>query len=202
LFGEEPMQELKRKVIRLVKNKTSLPMLCTHNLNDEGGDPILNGFRSHGLLNRQEDRVKVVLYPIYLTGADRLLDLTYYEAMTGSHLGVFPSYYEPWGYTPLEAAGLGVVAITTDCAGFGRYITQKSALSPYPGVYVLNRLKNSYNESVEQLSRILFEYCNFTKQERIENKIQARRIASYADWKLLIDNYIRAHNLAVGKVWN
>lgn len=201
LLGENLVQKNKKKVMKFKKQGT--PPVCTHDLYDEDKDLVLNGFKQAGLLNKKEDRVKVVFYPIYLTGADRLLDTGYYESMQGSHLGVFASYYEPWGYTPLEAGALGVASVTTDLAGFGRYIRGKTRVTRYPGIYVLDRFgKSNDNDVVDQLTQIMYDYTKFTKQERIENKIQAMKLAALADWKILIENYIRAHNLAVEKVWN
>jgi glycogen(starch) synthase len=168
-------------------------------LQDEQNDSIIKALNEAGLLNKKEDRVKVVFYPIYLTGADRLLDLGYYECMQGSHLGIFPSYYEPWGYTPLEAAALGVSSVTTDLAGFGRYINEKSAQNKNPGIFVLKRLGKKDDEVVEELANALYYFSSLSKQERIKNKMEAQRLATLADWEVLIKNYIEAYNLAVKK---
>ena len=97
LLGPDVVQENKKQILKLTK-RSGNPLLSTHDLHNGGEDLILQGFRQNNLLNKEEDKVKVVFYPIYLTGADRLLDTTYYESMQGSHVGVFPSYYEPWGY--------------------------------------------------------------------------------------------------------
>ncbi len=201
LLGPEVVQENKKKILSFLK-KTGDPPLSTHDLYNEDKDLILQYFKQYNLSNKKEDNVKVVFYPIYLTGADRLLDTTPYESMQGSHLGVFPSYYEPWGYTPLEAGALGVVSVTTDLAGFGRYIRSKTGVTQYPGIFVLDRLGKSDDEVVDQLAQIFYDYAKLTKQERIENKIEAQKLAALADWKILIENYIRAHNLAVEKTWS
>ena len=118
--------------------KKGTPPLITHDI-QQYGDQIVNLLLESGLDNKEDDKVKMIFYPIYLTGADSLLDLNYYESMQGGHLGVFPSFYEPWGYTPLEAAALGVSSVTTDLAGFGKYI-QKKGKKKYPGVFVLKRM--------------------------------------------------------------
>ncbi len=201
LLGEETVQEINKGIIRLNKYTGKTPPLSTHYLNNEDQDAIMQSFKKFGLTNKKEDKVKVVFYPLYLNGADRLLDLTYYESMTGSHLGVFPSYYEPWGYTPLEAGALGVASVTTDCAGFGRYLLEKAAVTRYPGIHVLKRLNESDDKVTDELTNILYDYSTITKHERIEHKIRAKRLASLADWKILVENYIKAHNLALEK-WN
>ena len=129
------------------------------------------------------------------------MNLNYYEAMQGSHLGVFPSYYEPWGYTPLEAGALGVSSVTTDLAGFGRYFCAECMQEDTPGIYVLKRLNKSDEDVVSQLADVMFKLANFSKEERTANKLQARKVASMADWKIFVKNYIAAHDLAVERVY-
>ncbi|MFH1510281.1 MAG: glycosyltransferase, partial [Candidatus Woesearchaeota archaeon] len=149
LLDPEVLDDIQRKVLKL--KKQGLPHLATHDLQDEANDPIVNGFKESNLLNKKEDRVKVIMYPIYLTGADGLLDISYYESMQACHLGIFPSYYEPWGYTPLESAALGVPAVTTDLAGFGRFISQE--IKPMqPGIFLLHRFNKTDREVVSELT--------------------------------------------------
>ena len=177
--------------------KKGTPPLITHDLRDYE-DPIVDLLLKSGLDNMEDDRVKIIFYPIYLTGADGLLDLTYYESMQGCHLGVFPSFYEPWGYTPLEAAALGVSSVTTDLAGFGKYIIRKKQRK-YPGIFVLRRIDKTDDGIIKDLSQFMYRFTNFSKQERVKNKIEAKKLAGLADWKRLVANYIQAHNMAVGK---
>jgi glycogen(starch) synthase len=197
LFDEDFLQELKPKLKRLMRK--GAPTLSTHLLYDEDKDAIMNALRSAGLDNSQDDVVKVIFYPIYLSGADGLLDTSYYESMQGAHLGVFPSYYEPWGYTPLEAAALGVSSLTTDLSGFGQYICKECSQGKYPGIFVLPRFKKSEDEIVNALTDMMLQFAHFSKKERTENKIMAQKIAATADWKLFIERYIEAHNKAVEK---
>lgn len=198
LFDDEFLTEMKIRVARFVKNGS--PPLLTHDLYDEN-DLILKAIISANLKNEEQDPVKIIYYPIYLSGADGLLNLNYYEAMQGSHLGVFPSYYEPWGYTPLEAGALGIASITTDLAGFGRYFCSECLQSNTPGIFVLKRLNESDDDVVNQLVDVMYKFANLSKEERIANKMQARKTASMADWKIFVNNYIEAHNLAVEKVY-
>ena len=173
------------------------PALCTHYLYNEEDDSIIKGFNEAGLTNTKEDKVKVICYPVYLDGNDNLLSLKYYDALQGCHLGIFPSYYEPWGYTPLESAALGVTALTTDLAGFGRFIQNK--LNDKGGMYILKRFNRSEEEEVEDFAKILLEYSKLTHNERVQQKIKAKELAMHADWKVLVENYIKAHNLALQK---
>ncbi|MBW3023093.1 hypothetical protein KY308_03240, partial [Candidatus Woesearchaeota archaeon] len=208
VFSRDFLAEVKRKVLRFNKEGKKIP-LCTHDLYDEQNDPIINLFYQTGLDNLADDRVKVVFYPTYLTGADGLLDLSYYEAIIGGHLGVFPSIYEPWGYTPLEAGALGVASVTTDLAGFGQFINKSRPKDicdadhcdprREQGIFVARRKGKSDDDTVEELYNILHYYSTLNKSQRIDNKIEARRLAALADWKILIQNYVKAHNLALKK---
>jgi glycogen(starch) synthase len=122
LFSDAFHYQMKKKMLEFKKKGN--PLIVTHNVIDKN-DIILKTLKKAGLNNSVKDKVKVIYYPIYLTGADGLIDLTYYDAIIGCHFGIFPSYYEPWGYTPLETAALGVSSLTTDLSGFGKYILKK-----------------------------------------------------------------------------
>jgi len=198
LFDDEFLTEMKIKVSRFVKKGN--PPLSTHDLYDEN-DIILKSITAANLMNGEHDPVKIVYYPIYLSGADGLLNLNYYESMQGSHLGIFPSYYEPWGYTPLEAGALGVSSVTTDLAGFGRFFCTECQQSDTPGIYVLRRLNKSDDDVVNQLADVMFNFAGLSKEDRTANKLQAKKVASMADWKIFIKNYVDAHNLAMDKVF-
>jgi glycogen(starch) synthase len=197
IFSKDFLEELKIKLAKITKKGT--PSLSTHDLADPN-DEILKNLVPVSLDNQEDDKVKVVFYPTYLNGADGLLDLTYYEAMAGCHLGVFPSFYEPWGYTPLEAAALGVSSVTTDLAGFGRFIMKKNQ-KKQPGIFVLKRLNRTDKEIIDDLSNFMYKFSQFSRQERVLNKIEAKRLSGLADWKKLISSYIEAQNLAIEKVF-
>jgi glycogen(starch) synthase len=100
LLSDEDKVLLKRRIFALKRN--SLPPIVTHNMNDDANDPILNQLRRVKLFNSSNDRVKVVFHPDFLNSNNPILGLDYEEFVRGCHLGVFPSYYEPWGYTPAE----------------------------------------------------------------------------------------------------
>ena len=196
LFDEDFLMKYKKRMIAFKKKGS--PSLCTYHLGDEKNDPILNNLREKGLLNRPEDRIKIIFYPGYLSSSDRLLDMEYYPAVWGCHLGIFPSYYEPWGYTPLESAAYGVPAITSDLAGFGRFLVRQN--EPETGIFVINRHNKSDTDAVNQMANTLYWYTNLTKKERIAQKIRAEHFAPKLDWSHLAANYVKAHNLAIDKV--
>jgi len=193
VFDEEPHRELERRLKKMRRN--GAPLICTHDL-DYAGDAVLGGLAAAGLENKKEDRVKVVFYPAYLTGTDKILNLNVREAIQGCHLGVFPSYYEPWGYTPLEAAAEGVPAITSDLSGLGRFIKKMPRDDKHPGIFIINNDGQDEEAVVGQLENALYNYALLTRRERVENKIAARELVDYFDWENLAENYVAAHNKA------
>ena len=198
LFDKEFLFEMKKKVLKLTKK--GIPPISTHFLTDDN-DIIMRTLLESGLDNSEDDMVKVVYYPIYLSGADGLLDQNYQQVMISSHLGVFPSSYEPWGYTPLECCANGVANITTDLAGFGRYVKDKTG-KDHPGVFVIDRFGKEDTEVIKNMADVMYSFTKLSKKDRVENKISARKIAELADWSNLIENYFKAFELAVQRRWS
>jgi len=172
------------------------PPLCTHYI-DEEHDAMVNELRKNGLDNKEEDKVKVIMYPVYLDGSDEMIDLNYYDTMAGCHFGIFPSYYEPWGYTPLESMAMGVPALTTDLAGFGRFM--KPQLKKKEGLFILDRMGKDGEEVINEFSEILYDFSKLSHPNRVHNKTVAKSLAKLADWSVLVKNYVKAHDLAVSK---
>ncbi len=195
LISEDYLLDIEKKLHRM-KRSGENPSLSTHHLNSLH-DEIINHLKGADLLNREEDRVKVIYYPVYLTGHDGLSNLSYEEALEACHMGVFPSFYEPWGYTPLEAAALGVSSVTTDLAGFGRFCKGLKVKKERPGIYVLEREKHSDEDVTEDLHSFLYEFMKTSRRERVENKIEARKVAAKADWRIFVHSYIEAHNKVI-----
>ena len=198
IFRKDFLQECKKKYSSFKKQGN--PPFYAYIIDEN--DLIVSNFKLNNLLNKKEDKVKVILYPSYLSTTDRLLGLNYEQATQGSHLGVFPSYYEPWGYTPLECSANGVMSITSDLSGFGIFIKQHSNQKEPSGITVLERENKTHNEVVEKLFEILWAIVNMSRNERIPKKTQAKYLASLADWKILIKNYIKAHNMALEKFYS
>ena len=198
IFDEEFILQAKRKLLRL-KSKSGNAPLSTHNISDNKNDPILKALKEAELENREEDKVKVIFYPIYLTGADGLSDLDYYQSIQACHLGIFPSYYEPWGYTPLETAALGVSSLTSNLSGFGKYFYDTLSGKKVPGINILDVESEERKDVIDDFVDILYKFTLFSKKERIDNKIQARKVAFMADWEEFVKYYIEAHNRAIEK---
>ncbi|PIZ49539.1 hypothetical protein COY28_06210, partial [Candidatus Woesearchaeota archaeon CG_4_10_14_0_2_um_filter_57_5] len=199
IFPDTVSGELSHKLRTFTRKGT--PPLSTHNLFNEDTDEIMQGFKAAGLNNTEQDRVKAIFYSIYLTGTDGLLQTSYYESMLGSHLGVFPSYYEPWGYTPLEAGALGVPAVTTDLAGFGQYIKHLDRHDAGKrGIFILDRLGRTEQDVTAQLTRVLHDFVNLDREGRMRHKLEAKKLAALADWKVFAEHYLEAHNKAVTRL--
>jgi len=196
VFDEDFILKTKRKLLKLKSKKGSAPV-STHNITNEKNDPILKAFKKAGLENKKEDKVKVIFYPVYLTGADGLGDLDYYQSIQACHFGIFPSYYEPWGYTPLETAALGVSSLTSNLSGFGKYFYDLLNNKKNPGVNILDIENKKKTEVLDDFVDLLYKFTLFSKKERIDNKIKAREIAFLADWEEFAKYYIEAQNKAI-----
>jgi glycogen synthase len=195
IISPDVLRSIKKKLNRF--RKPGLPRVCSHIMDNEDSDQMLMQFKANNLVNSIENRVKVFLYPIYLTGADGVLDLNYYECINGSQVGVFPSFYEPWGYTPVEAAALGDITITTDLSGFGKYFLNNYPLEVNKGIYVIERFGLSDEEFSTKLAKLMHKLATMSKHERIDSKIHAKRLSAEFDWSNLIRFYLKAYELAL-----
>lgn len=196
LLDEEFLYKIKKMLFELKHEKNELPPLSVLDVSES--DAILQRLISKGLLNREEDKVKVIYYPTYLNPADGLIGLEYYQAVIGCHLGIFPSYYEPWGYTPLETIALGLPAVTTDLSGFGRFVLNNiSSEEAKDAIKVINRESVPYEHSLKQLTEFLYRIYSMPRRERGEAKIRAKRISYLFGWDKLIGNYIDAYDIAM-----
>lgn len=172
------------------------PPLCAFDLNYPE-DEILSALWENGLRNREEDRVKVVFYPTYLSVGDRLLSMDYNDFIVASSAGIFPSYYEPWGYTPVETAANGALSITTDMAGFGKFLQEKTDESERKGIKVLERENRTDEAAAEDLAEMVEDFVSYPKTEITERKHNARKLAQLTSWDKLGQNYAEAHEKAL-----
>ncbi|PRD28487.1 UNVERIFIED_CONTAM: GlyS [Trichonephila clavipes] len=151
LLTAEDVVKLKRCIY--ASQRTSLPPICSHNMIDDANDPVLSHIRRCCLFNNREDRVKVLFHPEFLSSTNPLFSMDYEEFVRGCHIGVFPSYYEPWGYTPAECTVMGIPSITTNLSGFGCFIAEHVADPMSYGTYIVDRRFKSPEESVQQLAQ-------------------------------------------------
>lgn len=176
-----------------------LEMPCiTHRLHDMQNDQVLGAIRRLGLNNEAESKVKVVFIPCYLDGNDGILNTSYYDILPALDLTVYPSYYEPWGYTPLESVAFGVPTVTTDLAGFGRWANGLNHPQGIEGgVEVLHR--SDYNDAdvAEGICETLLRFSEKTETEVGTIRKQAAAVASQALWKHFIRHYDSAYDVAL-----
>jgi glycogen synthase len=176
-----------------VLSKNGNPKIITHYLKQKE-DRIVKMIHEEGLENSKDDKVKIIFYPAYLGENDGLMGLDYYHFVSGFHLGVFPSFYEPWGYTPFESAALGVSTITTDLSGFGRYVIEKNRGNE--GIRIIKREGKEDYEIVEVLEDEMYNYLNLDKIQRIKNKTIAQEFAHQISWDNIIEKYLKAYKLS------
>ena len=174
-----------------------LPPVITHNLVNDGDDDILNFMRRANLLNHRHDRVKMVYHPDFVSPSSPLLGMEYGQFVRGCHMGVFPSYYEPWGYTPLECVARGVPAITSDLSGFGDYVLQTIPDPEQKGIFVVHRQEKTFDESAEELTDMMWQFVLLNRRERIMQRNAVESSAELFDWKNLRIYYDRAYALAL-----
>ncbi|MBY0433074.1 MAG: glycogen/starch synthase [Cyclobacteriaceae bacterium] len=194
-FVEDYWKLRYRRTIQSWKSN-KLPLVVTHKLTNEEGDDILQFLVRRNLMNRPEDKVKIVYHPDFITSTNPLFGMDYSQFVRGCHLGVFPSYYEPWGYTPLECLASGVPSVTSDLSGFGDYLTQNFPDYEKNGMFVIERGKRTFDWSARQLSVSLHRFLTQSRRERIMQRNNVENYSAAFDWKNLIKHYRQAYELA------
>jgi len=179
-----------------------LPPVVTHNLVNDQSDDILHFLRTSNMINNAHDRVKIVYHPDFVSVTNPLFAMDYGQFVRGCHLGVFPSYYEPWGYTPLECIARGVPAVTSDLSGFGDYVENKMSGKIEKGIIVVKRRNRSFDDAANQLADALFEYVQYKQRDRIALRNQVESCSEEFDWKNLTRYYTKAYGLAMDKPVN
>lgn len=196
-----PRKEL---VDRLVgTDKSTEPLhdpYITHWLHYTEHDPIINQIKWLGLNNAPADKVKIFFVPIYLTGQDPIFHESYYDMLTGMDTSVFPSYYEPWGYTPLESIAFSIPTITTSLAGFGIWAKKQTGSSEIEsGVAVINRSDSNQTEVSESICENLINLINLPDKKMNEIRDNALQLSKEADWAHFIRYYQEAYTIALQK---
>ena len=185
----EPRRDLQDRVQMVDAGKEPLPMpLTTHWLHNMGEDRVLCTLQAMGFRNAPEDNIKVLFVPCYLDGNDGIFNKTYYDLLIGQDLAVFPSYYEPWGYTPLESAAFRVPTVTSDLAGFGLWVNSvlKRDAELEDGVKVVHRNDSNWNEASADISLQIEKWVGMTASEREQVRQKAGKLAQKALWKHFI----------------
>ena len=198
---KEPRAELAERLAsgeNFVGNPLDEPII-THRLNNHDSDPVICRIRQLGFCS-VDPRVSVIYVPCYLNGSDGIFNLPYYDLLVGADATVFPSYYEPWGYTPLESVAFGVPTVTTSLSGFGQWVL--ATFENYfeeCGVNVVGRGDSNYDDVVHNIaSDLKFLSCVDT---RTTNRIRraARATAAAAEWTNFISYYDTTYAMALEK---
>ncbi len=198
----EARQDLKERLLSGKKFNTPLPdPMLTHWLRDMNNDKVMGALKYFGMHNAQEDRVKVIFVPCYLTGNDGIIDLPYYDVVLGNDLCIYPSYYEPWGYTPLESIAFKVPCVTTDLSGFGLWVNEvkggKSTIDD--GVAVVHRTDYNYSEVADAIKDAVITYAAGDEASLKQARSNADRLSKKALWSAFIKYYKEAYDFALRK---
>ncbi|MCR4582100.1 MAG: glycogen/starch synthase [Prevotella sp.] len=198
----EPRKDLQERLKSGSSHKEPLEVpLVTHWLHNMSHDNVLSMMKYYDMHNRPEDKVKVIFLPCYLDGKDGIVNLSYYDVVLGNDLCVYPSYYEPWGYTPLEAVAFHVPCITTDLAGFGLWAN--TVFGHYgeleDGVKVIHRTDYNYSEVADIIKDTVARYSTMTERQIDVCRKAARQLSKKALWSEFITFYYQAYDIALRK---
>ena len=175
-----------------------LPVI-SHWLHNMDHDSVLGMMKYNDMWNRREDKVKLIFLPCYLTGNDGLINMPYYDLIIGIDLSIYPSYYEPWGYTPLESIAFKVPCITTDLAGFGLWAnSEKGAYSEIEdGVKTIHRTDYNYSEVADVIKDTVSKFSNMTEAQVKKARSNADKLSKKALWSEFIKYYWQAYDFAL-----
>ena len=196
----EPRKDLQERLTSGQKYDTPLDVpQVTHWLHNMSHDNVLGMMKYYDMHNRKEDNVKVIFLPCYLDGKDGILNMTYYDIVLGNDLCVYPSYYEPWGYTPLEAVAFKVPCITTDLAGFGLWANK--VFGHYgeleDGVKVIHRTDYNYSEVADAIKDTVAKFSAMDKKQIDACRKAADNLSKKALWSEFIKYYHEAYDIAL-----
>ena len=198
----EPRKDLQERLESGKKYDTPLDVpQVTHWLHNMSHDNVLGMMKYYDMHNRKDEKVKVIFLPCYLDGNDGIVNMTYYDVVLGNDLCIYPSYYEPWGYTPLEAVAFKVPCITTDLAGFGLWANSvfghEGQLAD--GVKVIHRTDYNYSEVADIIKETVATYSAMSKKEVDACRKHAGDLSKKALWSEFIKYYYEAYDIALTK---
>jgi len=200
-LGKLNNEKLKNDIICLffvpVGNFTKDNMLVsTHRVPET--NEFIRAFNSAKLLNKKDDKIKVVLIPIYLNKKDNILNQSYYDYTLGCDLGIFASWYEPWGYTPLEAIAYGIPTITSDVAGFGRaYLENFQNKTNDKSIIIISREKQSYEKASDELLKKILDFEKLTEKQLESIKKNSYKLSKNFSWEKFYKNYLKAYDFSL-----
>ena len=198
----EPRKDLQERLKSGKKYDTPLDVpQVTHWLHNMSHDNVLGMMKYYDMHNRKDEKVKVIFLPCYLDGNDGIVNLTYYDIVLGNDLCIYPSYYEPWGYTPLEAIAFKVPCITTDLAGFGLWANSVFGKNGEieDGVKVIHRTDYNYSEVADIIKDTVADFLNMPLKQVDACRKNAGELSKKALWSEFIKYYYEAYDIALGK---
>ncbi len=194
-YHKGPRQDL----IDALNNNTKVggdEKYLTHCLHYPSSDPVLNSISHNNLTNSSESRVKIIFVPSYLNGNDGIFNMSYYDLLIGFDLTIFPSYYEPWGYTPLESLMFSIPTVTTSLSGFGLWVKEYFR-EPGNGMAVIERTDDNEAEVVTWIKDFTKKFINLPDQEIEKARQKAHEISRIAMWDNLVKFYFNAYEIAL-----
>lgn len=198
----EPRQDLidRMKSGKQYDTPLEVPQV-THWLHEMSHDNVLSMMKCYDMWNRKTDNVKVIFLPCYLDGKDGVLNMQYYDLVLGNDLCIYPSYYEPWGYTPLEAVAFKVPCITTDLAGFGLWVNKELGKPGEieDGVKVIHRTDYNYSEVADTIKDTVAKFSAFSDKQVMACRKNAEALSKKALWSEFIKYYYEAYDFALAK---
>jgi len=169
----------------------------THHLHYPSSDPVLQSISTNSLDNSTESQVKIIFVPSYLNGNDGIFNMSYYDLLIGFDVTIFPSYYEPWGYTPLESLMFSIPSVTTSLSGFGLWV-QKYFRDPGNGMVVVERTDDNEARVVADIRDFIRKYIGLSTEEVNKAREKAHEISRIAMWDNLVKHYYSAYDMALG----
>jgi glycosyltransferase involved in cell wall biosynthesis len=170
--------------------------ITTHELHDFKNDPVMGALDWFHLRNDAQEKVKVIFVPAYVNHYDGIFKQSYYDLLIGFDLSVFPSYYEPWGYTPLESVAFDIPTITTNLSGFGEWVNDETQHIT-EGVGIIHRSDYNSYQVANQLAEMICDFSRFTESEVKNIRQKASNIAEKALWRNFIGFYEEAYTFAL-----
>lgn len=194
-----PSTELLKRLEKTDFEQPLSEVYLTHGLYHPDSDAILKEIKKAGLTNDKAQNVKIIFVPAYLNGDDGVFNLSYYDLLPGIDLSIFPSYYEPWGYTPLESVAFRVPTLTTMQAGFGKWVLEQFA-DDHASVAIIDRPDENDNDSADGITEVILKALKMKANEVEKVRENAHKIARQADWTKFIHHYYALYDIALQKV--
>jgi len=151
-------------------------------------------------VNKPDDKVKIVYHPDFIVPTNPLWGIEYDQFTRGCNLGIFPSYYEPWGYTPLESIARGVPAVTSNLSGFGDFVIHNVPNPDEKGIFGIDKVKITFHQSSQQLANMMLRFVKQNRRERVEMRNRAESASVSFDWNVLTKYYDKAYLLALERL--